>query len=327
MDLTRLLAYSTTENVGLILIGIGAAGIFAADGNRVLASLLMAAAVLPPGNGFVSEWILLQGLIHSVTATGSPSALVAVSIPLAVGVVALTAGLGVATFVKAFGVGFLARPRSLMAESATESPMAMRAGMAAAAAACLGLALAPAAAGEPLARLLQVLPSVRDGAPLAGSGVALRLAGIAGSMSPLFIALGLLAAGAGVALLSRWVARGRARWVASAWGCGGARLDARMELTATSFAEPLTRVFDDVLGPEQDIDVTPYTESRYLIESVRFRQRVPDRLEARLYPPLLAAAARWGQWSRRLADGSVHRYLAYGFLGLLGVMIVVGISA
>jgi len=27
-----------------------------------------------------------------------------------------------------------------------------------------------------------------------------------------------------------------------------------------------------------------------------------------------------------LADGSVHRYLAYGFIGLLGVLIVVGLT-
>jgi hypothetical protein len=99
-----------------------------------------------------------------------------------------------------------------------------------------------------------------------------------------------------------------------------------MEYTATSFAEPLTRVFDDVLRPEQDVDITQYAESRYLIESVRYRQRVPDRVEARLYPPLLALGQWWGQWSRRLADGSVHRYLAYGFIGLLAVLIVVGLT-
>jgi hydrogenase-4 component B len=382
VDLKRLLAYSTTENVGLMLIGVGAAGVFAADGNRVLAGLLMAAAVLhavnhaafkallffgagsvlrstglrdldrlgglasrmpvttalfavgalgaaglPAGNGFVSEWLLLQGLIHSVTVTSSPSVVVAISMPLAVGVVALTAGLGVATFVKAFGVGFLARPRSAAATGATESPLSMRAGMALAAAACAVLALAPSVAGEPLSRLLRVLPTVRDGAPLADSGVSLRLAGIAGSMSPLLIVLGLLVAGLGVTALVRWVARGVPRRVAELWGCGGARLTPRMEYTATSFAEPLTRVFDDVLRPEQDIDVTPFAESRFLIESVRFRQRVPDRLEAWLYPPLLAAVGRWGQWSRQIANGSVHRYLAYGFIGVIGVLVVVGIAS
>lgn len=381
-DLKRLLGYSTTENLGLMLMGVGAAGMFAADGNRPLASLLMAAAVLhavnhaafktllflgagsvvratglrdldrlgglaarmpattalvafgalaaaalPPGNGFVSEWLLLQGLIHSLSGTTSPAVVVAVTMPLAVAVVALTAGLGVATFVKAFGVGFLARPRSAPAAAAVESPPTMRAGMGLAAAGCAALAVAPAAAGVPLSRVLLVLPSVRDGEPLEGSGVTLHLAGITGSMSPLLIALGLLGGGVGVAALARWAGRGLPRRTAALWGCGGTRLDPRMEYTATSFAEPLTRVFDDVLRPEQDVDVTPYAESRYLIESVRYRQRVPDRLEARLYPPLLAAAVRWGVWSRRLANGSVHRYLAYGFVGLLGVLVVVGVTA
>ena len=50
--------------------------------------------------------------------------------PVAVAVVALTAGLAVATFVKAFGIGFLARPRSAAAGAAVESPPSMLAGLA-----------------------------------------------------------------------------------------------------------------------------------------------------------------------------------------------------
>ena len=50
-----------------------------------------------------------------------------------------------------------------------------------------------------------------------------------------------------------------------------------MEYTATSFAEPLQRVFDDVLRPEHDVDVTHYRESRYLVDAVSYRLRVPDR--------------------------------------------------
>ena len=69
----------------------------------------LGAAALPPGNGFVSEWLLLQSLVPAVPAGG---VVTAVAMPLAVAVVALTAGLAVATFVKALGVGFFARPRS-----------------------------------------------------------------------------------------------------------------------------------------------------------------------------------------------------------------------
>ncbi|NUR97270.1 MAG: hydrogenase 4 subunit B [Kribbellaceae bacterium] len=375
VDLKRLLGYSTSENLGLIFLGVGAGGMFAADGNRPLASLLIAAAVLhafnhagfktllflgagsvlrqtglrdldslgglvsrmpvtaalfgvgalaaaalPPGNGFVSEWLLVQGLIHGLPGA---DAVVAVAMPLAVGVVALTAGLGVAAFVKAFGVGFLARPRSTQAGKATESPLSMRWAMLLAAAACAGLAMVPASLGPALSSVLGVLPAVRDGSPLRG-GVTLRLGGVQGSMSPLLILAGLLVAALLVLALIR---RGLPRRESLVWGCGGTRLDPRMEYTATSFAEPLTRVFDDVLRPEHDVDVTHHEESQYLIESVRYRQRVDDRLEAALYPPVLAAGNKVGRLVSRLQNGSVHRYLALGLAGLITVLVIVGVTA
>ncbi|HET6739175.1 MAG TPA: proton-conducting transporter membrane subunit, partial [Kribbella sp.] len=345
VDLKRLLAYSTTENLGLIFIGVGAGGMFAAGpaqgGNRTLASLLIAAAVLhalnhagfktllflgagsvlrstglrdldslggliarmpataalfgvgalaaaalPPGNGFVSEWLLVQGLIHGLPGA---DAVVAVAMPLAVGVVALTAGLGVATFVKAFGVGFLARPRSKAAAAAKESPLSMRGAMLIAAVVCAGLAMVPTALAPALTRVLGSLPTVRDGSPLRG-GVTLRLAGIQGSMSPLLILAGLLLAALLVVALVR---RGLPRRESLAWGCGGTRLDPRMEYTATSFAEPLTRVFDDVLQPEKDVNVTHHAESRYLSGSTAPRPR-------RSRPPTASSASsRRFQWDLR----------------------------
>ena len=279
----------------------------------------LAAATLPPGNGFVSEWLLLQGLIHGLPGADT---VVAVAMPLAVGVVALTAGLGVATFVKAFGVGFLARPRSEAAAAAKESPATMRAAMVLAAVACAALAIVPAAVGIALTSVLAVLPTVSDGPPWR-SGVTLRLTGIEGAMSPLLILVGLLVAALLVVALIR---RGLPRRESLVWGCGGTRLDPRMEYTATSFAEPLTRVFDDVLRPEYDVDVTHHEESQYLIESVRYRQRVDDRLEASLYPPVLAAGSRLGTTLSRLQNGSVHRYLALGLIGLITVLVVVGLT-
>jgi hypothetical protein len=146
-------------------------------------------------------------------------------------------------------------------------------------------------------------------------------------MSPLLIAVGLVLAALAVTFVLRFAVRGLPRRKSLVWGCGGVRLDPRMEYTATSFAEPLTRVFDDVLRPEHDVDVTHHVESQYLIESVRYRQRVADGVEAALYPPVLGAAAWWGNTVRRLQNGSVHRYLALGLAGLIVVLVVVGVTS
>ena len=98
-----------------------------------------------------------------------------------------------------------------------------------------------------------------------------------------------------------------------------------MQYTATSFAEPLQRVFDDVLAPETDLDVTPHAESAYLVARVAYQQRVPDRVEHALYAPLIAAVRRLGRLGPVLANGSVHRYLAYGFFGVTGLLLVLAV--
>jgi formate hydrogenlyase subunit 3/multisubunit Na+/H+ antiporter MnhD subunit len=369
-DLKRLLGQSTTENMGLVLVGVGAAGLFAANGDRVLAALALTAALLhvvghaafktllflaagsvlhatgsrdldalgglrpvmpvttaafglgalaasalPPGTAFVSEWLLLQALIHGLPAGGVAAA---IAMPVAVSAVALTAGLAVATFVKAFGVGFLAKPRSEAAASAHESPFTMLAGMGIAASVCVVLALWPTA----------ILPAVQTavGEAAVSGDVTMRLEQATGALSPLLLALGLLGAVVVVTGVVRAAVVRRARREARLWDCGGGPMSARMEYTATSFAEPLQRVFDDVVQPELDVDVSHHQESRYLVQAVEYRRKVPDRIERRLYQPVLSLITAWGRAGRGLAPGSVHRYLGYGFYAVCGVLILLAVT-
>jgi hydrogenase-4 component B len=200
----------------------------------------------------------------------------------------------------------------------------MLAGMGLAAAACMVLALVPTLTAPALTSAVGVLDP-RAGAAVDGQ-VTLHLAGIASTMSPLLIAAALAAAVVGLLAGVRLAASRRPRREARLWDCGGGPLSARMEYTATSFAEPLQRVFDDVLRPEQDIDVTPHTESQYLVEAVQFHRRVPDRIELRLYAPVFAAVRAAGQAARVLANGSVHRYLAYGFYGFTGLLVALAVT-
>ncbi|MFI6565803.1 proton-conducting transporter membrane subunit [Streptomyces sp. NPDC050534] len=376
-DLKRLLAYSTSENMGLVFIGVGACGLFSSYGDRPLAALALAAALLhvvnhaafkallfcaagsvlratglrdldrlgglrhrmpytaglfalaalgavalPPGNGFVSEWLLLQSLIHGLQV---PGVAVAVVLPLSVALIALSAGIAAAAFVKALGVGFFARPRSEPAAAAKESPALMLAGMGLLAVACAALALVPGLLGDGLDRAVAATGLPGSGA-LAGGGVQVRLADISASLSPLWVVAALTGALLVATALPRLYGRRRRRRNARLWDCGGGAPTPRMAYTATSFAEPLQRVFDDVLAPEQDVNVTPVRESAYLVERVRFERRVPDRIEHRLYQPVLGALAGTGRAARRLAGGSVHLYLGYGFAGLVVLLLVLTVG-
>ena len=374
-DLKQLLAYSTTENMGLITLGLGTAALLSASGAPTVGAIAMTAALLhvlshaafktlgflaagsvlaatglrdldklgglarrmpvttvmfgiaalgasglPLGAGFVSEWLLLQSLIHS---PHDGDTLLALAMPLSVGAVALTTGLGIAAMVKAFGVGFLARPRSAAAEAAREAPASMLAGMTLAAAACAVFAVAPALLGPALREVLAVLPAVGGDAAGPRLDTFLRLPGVAGSMSPGLLAAALVAAVLIALALAQWGARHRpAPVVSPLWACGADALGPRMQYTATSFAEPLQRVFDDVLRPDTDVEVTHFAESQYLIEKVTYRSKLVDPVEHRLYTPVIRAVNTVAQWVRAAHTGSVHLYLAYGAAGLLIVLLV-----
>src|SRR5581483_8260030 len=100
------------------------------------AFLVGAAAIagLPPLNGFASEWLTLQALIH-LTAAELPTALTGA---LAAAALASTAALALFCFAKVAGLALLGLPRRERAPAA-EAPCSMRAGMAMLAAACVVL--------------------------------------------------------------------------------------------------------------------------------------------------------------------------------------------
>jgi hypothetical protein len=106
------------------------------------------------------------------------------------------------------------------------------------------------------------------------------------------------------------------------WACGADDLTTRMQYTATSFGEPLQRVFDDVLRPDTDIEVTAFEESQYLVAKVAYRARISDAVQDLLYTPVIRVVAVCANGIRRAHTGSVHLYLAYGALGVLIVLLV-----
>ncbi|HEY5121935.1 MAG TPA: proton-conducting transporter membrane subunit, partial [Acidimicrobiales bacterium] len=69
-DLKRLLAYSTSDNMGLILIALGASGLFAASGNHAASSVALVAGLLMMLNHSVFKGTLFLAAGSVQMATG-----------------------------------------------------------------------------------------------------------------------------------------------------------------------------------------------------------------------------------------------------------------
>jgi NADH:ubiquinone oxidoreductase subunit 5 (subunit L)/multisubunit Na+/H+ antiporter MnhA subunit len=299
-DLDQLGGLARRLPLTAVLFGIGAFSIIA----------------LPGFNGFASEWLLLQSLLHGFAAHGAATL---VALLAGVAALALTGGLTAAAFVKALGIGFLGQPRSIGATTAREVAPSMLAGMALLAVPCLVIGVVPGILEPALRRASAVALPTSSTGPVR-SGLGLDLASVQGAIEPMLLVAAVLAAMLLAFVVVRLVAR-RGLRTAEAWGCGRELQTARMEYTATSFAEPLGRVFADVLRPDQDVEVTHVAESRYFAQAIRYQRRGDDGIERFAYRPVIALVLGWGALARRAQNGSVHRYLAYGFVALVLLLV------
>jgi hydrogenase-4 component B len=357
-DVKRLLAYSTIENSGIIVLGAGSAMLAIAGGHSELATVgvaagllhmlnhamfkgllflgagsvvmsvgtrqiemfggllrrmpwtglffligAMAIAGLPLLNGFPSEWMTFQSLFLGFTSTPG---LARLNYPLAGLLLALTSALAAVCFVRAFGMSFLALPRSLAAADAHEAPLIMLVPQAFLALLCVVLGLFPGVAVRALGGVLTSLPGVPSLA-MAGSGLGIS-SGFASFDHVVPALFGIaVAGGLGAAALT---ARPRtaARRV-STWGCGG-ELTARTEYTATAFSKPLLMIFQGIYRPTQQVDALT-SASPYFPQEVRYRAEIEPTFERYVYGPAVRLVMRAANGMKVLQAGSLHSYLAY----------------
>ena len=372
-DWKRFLAYSTIENIGIVMMALGASLTFSESAQPAVAALLLIAALyhvlnhatyktllflqtgvvehvtglrdldrlgglarrmpvtaalalvgtlgiaaLPPLNGFVSEWLVFEGLFQGFRIH---SHLVGVLIVVAAATLALTGGLAVNAFARAFGMPFLGMPRSEGAARAEEGGQPM-AGAALLAIACLFLAL-----GAPL--VLTGLDQVV--AATTGTDILARLTvpGLTvipahanfSSFSPTYLAVCLVA----MLLVPLAIVRLRRRSVGDrrvpVWAGGVMRFRPRMQYTATTHANPVRVTFDGLYRPH--VEVTRASDDPAGRSGpVHYRFRVTPRFERYLYHPIIHLVEWLAKRLQPLQSGDVNLYLLYVFITVLIVYAV-----
>jgi len=271
----------------------------------------LAIAGLPPLNGFVSEWLLLQAFLDTPHI---PKAFLNMLVPLGAAALALTVALAAYVMVKFYGVIFLGQPREASLTHAHDPGWLERVGLGWLAAGCVllgafpGLALAASGAvtGPLLGAAVRAGPSVWLIAPVAAERA---------SYSGVLVLAGILAVVGVTFVLVRRLYHGRVRRTAP-WDCGDPWQTARMQDTAEGFGQPVRHIFGPFFRMERQLP-SPWDSAP------RYRIHVEDRLWRALYLPIGRGVERLAEAVAVVQGGRLAIYLLYGFLTLIGLLVFV----
>jgi hydrogenase-4 component B len=364
-DIKRLLAYHSVENIGIIMMGLGtsllgklyhipllaqlglASALFHTLNHAIFKSLLFLGAgavdarthlrdverlgglihrmpwtagafvigsaaicALPPLNGFASEWILYQGFFSLAQNGGSVS--LRLGALLLMGWLALIGVLAIACFVKAVGVVFLGNPRSHAAERAHEVSRSMVAAQVMLASLCIVFGIAAPLMLYPLGEI-----TAQAGSP--------SLLHSAWTIPVTLLALIMIGTVGALAVWMKGLARTRPARRFITWECGFGNLGPRTQYTASSFAQPISRLFGIIYKYAIEITISGRNR-RHFPEAVAVRTMHEALLETKVYAPLLKNIRRMaGIFLMRLQAGSIHQYLIY-MAAMLGLLLWVGVA-
>jgi len=277
----------------------------------LIASISIAA--LPPFNGFVSEWLTFQTALMAPQLEG---ALLTAMVPFSAAMLALAGALAATCFVKVVGVVFLGQARSEIAANADEVDGWMRLGMAIPALCCLLLGLLPALFIPLIDRVPQQLLHTSLVTSLHGQSwmwLTPMSAAHASYSSPIIL-LGMLLLG-GVAFW--WLnPKGSVVRRSKPWSCGNPHTHARMQYNASSFSQPLRRIFADLYQVEEHEHAERHRHP-LLTTRVKYVVHVADTAVKYIYLPIGKFTLWIAKAIRHEHQRDIHAYLAYTFATVL----------
>ncbi len=279
----------------------------------------VAISALPPLNGFASEWLTFQAILLSphLASWG-----LKFMVPAVGALLALSAALAAACFVRAFGIAFLGRARNPSAERAHETDGFSRVSMFVLAALCLVAGIVPGVFIDALAPITHAL--VGASMPQQTQVQWLSIVPIAQSRSSyngLLVFVFMLVSGGLAAFAIHRLASDRLRR-APAWDCGFPNADPATQYTASSFAQPIRRVYGTLVFRARERGEMPPPGS---LAPARLTVEVRDPIWDTLYAPLAGLVAIASDRLNILQFLTIRRYLSLVFAALVLLLLVLAI--
>ena len=336
LALTAALLHVFNHSVFKSLLFFGAGAVQTATGERDMEHLgglihrmpqtafaflvgCVAISALPPLNGFVSEWLTFQAILLSPQL---PSWGLRLLVPATGALLALSAALAAACFVKVFGVTFLGRPRTPAAGRGCETDRFSLASMFFLAALCLVAGILPGLFIDALAPAVKGLagesmPSQTGAAWLSIVPIAESRSSYNGLLVFLFMVIsGTLAASA----IHRFASNKLRR--APAWDCGYPDASPATQYTASSFAQPIRRVFGTIVFRARETCEMPPPGG---LGPARLTVEMRDLIWEGIYAPVASSISYASGQLNHLQFLTIRKYLAFVLAAVVLLLLVLAI--
>jgi hypothetical protein len=183
----------------------------------------------------------------------------------------------------------------------------------------LGLAAGCVAVGLfPVPAIRAMVPMLQSVTRLPEASVSAAVAAAAGPLWMLTVGAGIvLVCALALALVRRRLLASRPVEATVTWDCGYARPSARMQYTASSYAQPLTALFRLLLGTKTRAALPVGLFPR----RATFHTHTPDTFREGLYRPAFAGVERILDRLRVLQHGRIQLYVLYIVVTLIVLMV------
>ncbi len=335
LALTAALFHVLNHSLFKSLLFFGAGAVLTATGERDMERLgglihrmpvtafpfligCVAISALPPLNGFASEWLTFQAILVSPQL---PQWGLKLLVPAVGALLALSAALAAACFVKAFGISFLGRARTLAVAQAKETDPFSLATMFVFAGLCVIVGLLPGLLVDSLAPVVQYLTGARM--PMQAMVPWFSIVPISESRSSyngVLLFLFIVTSGGLAILITHWFRSDLRR--APLWDGGYPDLSPATQYTASSFAQPIRRVFGTIIfRAREHVDMPPPGA----LQPAHIRVEIHDLVWERLYAPIAGAVNFAATRFNALQYLTIRRYLTLVFLTLILLLLVIAI--
>lgn len=349
-DIKRLLAYHSIENIGIILIGFGLAGILQWYQLGNLATLALAGSLFHILNHalFKSLLFLTAGSVVQATGTrnieemGGLIKVMPITATLflvgAISIAALPPFNGFMSELMIFQAFFASGeiPNALMVIFLMVC-LSLLALTSALAAVCFVKAFAITFLASPRSEHAAKAKEVHTSMLLGPALLALLCLGLGlfsyqifsriidSSVLPnmLFIGIALLISYVVIVATLFFLASPKTR-ISETWGCGLISQNARMEYTASGFSEPIMNIFSLIYRPKKTIEREYAEPSKSIFTKGKAHFDLVKFFEAYLYMPVISLINRVSLVITKLHTGSLDTYTAYVFVAMVVLMILAG---